>query len=340
MKFSDKEHYVIAELGSNHSGDINEAIKLIHMAKDCGCDIVKMQKRNNKKMFTKNFYNSPYNTEQSFGKTYGEHREFLDCFGYKEFKILKDLTEYLGMIFFATPFEDDSLQFLLDLGVSMLKVASCDITNTPFVEKILSYKLPTIISTGGSNIEDVDRLLEVVKPEDEIALMHCISTYPVKDHELNLNVIETMKNRYNRPVGFSSHHPGLLPLFLAYVKGARLFEVHITLDRSNKGTDNAFSLEYQGLRKLVEDINRIPTMLGSFDKKPNERELDNGFITKMGKSLYSNAHLPAGHRISIMDISVMSPGGFIPPYEIKNVVGKCLLKPLKLEDPFKWEDLI
>lgn len=179
---SDSDCFVIAEIGSNHMGDPDLCERMIVEAAKCGVDAVKMQKRNNQKMFTKTALAKPYNNELSYGATYGEHREHLDWFGKKEFERFKATAEKHGVIFFATPFEEDSAKFLHDLGVDLWKIASCDVTNIPLVKKIAGYNQPMIISTGGVSLDDIFALFDAISPiNDNFALLHCISTYPNTD---------------------------------------------------------------------------------------------------------------------------------------------------------------
>lgn len=328
--------FVIAEIGSNHGGDLSVCIDMIMMAQRCGADAIKMQKRDNKNLFTKAFYNSPYASEASFGATYGEHREALD-FGDGEFVLLKRICDDLGIIFFATPFEDRSLDFLVkQIRVPVLKVASCDLKNIPFIKRMGLTGLPLILSTGGATYSDIDKAVSALPGGYPLALLHTVSTYPNKDHELNLHAIYQMRKKYPHIVGFSTHHPGILPVYLAFMLGARIFEVHVTLNRANKGTDNAFSFEPAGLAKLIQDLKRIPTMLGGHEKKllPSE---ENGFIYKMGKALHPIKPINAGELLTVDNVGLRAPANGPPPEEMWDYIGKSAVMSISTADTLRPE---
>lgn len=320
-----KDCFVIAEVGSNHMGDPDLCEKMIIKAAQCGVDAVKLQKRD-KSMLTETERARPYENENSFGKTYGEHRDALDWFGMKEFKRFKAIADKYGVLLFATPFTVKDAMFLKSLDMSLYKIASCDVTNLPLIRAVATFGKPMIISTGGATLEDIDEIVDALEPINRnYALLHCVSTYPNMDENLNLMAIVTLRTRYGKPlIGFSSHHSGIDPLKYARLLGASIFEAHFTLNRSWKGTDNAFSLEPKGLMQAVEDIKRVDKMLGNGQKTVTEAE-KSGFIRKMGKSLYLKQPLPAGWKIKQGDLCVNSPGGGFKPHEVDKVVGKVLI---------------
>ncbi len=324
-EIKETEIFVIAELGSNHNGDPDLCERMIIEAAACGVDAVKMQKRNNRAMFTKAAYDRPYDNDVSYGKTYGEHREHLDWFGEAEFKRFQAVAKKHGVIFFATPFEEESADFLNNLGVPMFKIASCDASNLPLIKYVTAFGKPILISTGGCTERDLWALKIALKDIPYVPL-HCVSTYPNQDGQLNLRAIKTMKAIFgDRPVGFSSHHPGLLPIYLARMMGASLFEVHFTLNRGFRGTDHGFSMEPAGLRKISKDLRRIEVMLGSDEKKVLEAE-KGGFIDKMGKGLYLKKAKKAGEIVSKTDVLVKSPAqNGLKPAEIDEIDGKIVI---------------
>ncbi len=332
--------FIVAEIGSNHMGSVETCEELIRMAAKCGVDAVKMQKRDNQAMFTKKALAQPYNTEYSYGKTYGEHRERLDWFGEMEFKKFQKLCADLGLIFFATAFDAPSADFLESLDAPCYKIASCDLLNTPLLRRVASAGKPIIISTGGAHHLEIIMAHDFLsKITDNFALLHCISTYPTRDGELSLFYIETLRSIFpGTIIGFSSHHPGILPNFLAYMEGARIFEVHITLNRAFPGTDHAFSLEQKALETLCDDLKRIPAMLGSGRKEVTHQERE-GFIKKMGKAVRVAHHIPAGKCIEQDDLVLKAPAGGIAPREFENVVGKIAINDLSTAEPLMWEEL-
>jgi N-acetylneuraminate synthase/sialic acid synthase len=336
---SDEQPFIIAEIGSNHMGSIETCENLIRMAAKCGVDAVKLQKRDNAAMFTKAALMQPYNNENSLGATYGEHRARLDWFGADEFSRFKALCGDLGIIFFATAFDMPSADFLDALGVPCYKIASCDLSNLPLLRHVAAKGKPMIISTGGASLAEIQRAHDALHAIDftNFAFLHCVSTYPNRDSEINLRFIETLRETFKHHViGFSSHHPGVLPNFLAYREGARIFEVHITLNRALPGTDHAFSLEKKALETLCEDLWRVEAMIGSGTKEVMEQEKQ-GFVRKMGKAVRAAHSIPAGHGIAECDLVLKAPAEGIPPWEMENVIGKIAVHDLSTAEPLEWE---
>ena len=330
--------YVIAEIGHNHQGSLEKARELFREAKLAGAHAVKLQKRDNRNLYTRAAYAKPYDNENSFGPTYGEHREFLE-FGEKEYKELQAYARELGVDFFSTAFDLASADFLEGLGVPAYKIASGDLKSTPLLKHVASFGKPMIISTGGATIEDVQRAYDTIMPiNQQLAILQCTAGYPAAFDELDLRVISTYRDRFpGAVVGFSSHDNGIAMPVAAYMLGARVVEKHFTLNRASKGTDHAFSLEPVGLRKLVRDLDRTFRALGNGVKKVYESE--KAPIVKMGKSLVVARDLPSGHTIGPKDIVMKSPGGGIPPYELHKVIGRVTLRPLVEDDFLSFEVL-
>lgn len=335
---TDKDVFVIAEIGSNHGGDVETCERMIVEAARCGADAVKMQKRNNAVMFTKAAMAKPYDNEFSYGKTYGEHRERLDWFGGIEFERFKRAADDAGILFFATPFEEESALFLNALKVPMYKIASCDVSNLPLVRFVGAMQKPVIVSTGGAKREDVSYMASALdRINTNYALLHCISLYPNTDKDLQLEVITTMRATYpDRLIGFSSHHPGIMPLVVARTLGASIFEVHFTLNRGSRGTDHGFSMEPDGLRKICEDLPRVTVMLGDGTRHVTEQE-QAGFVRKMGKSVYLSHTMKAGQVINWEDIVIKSPAGGMKPYEAVGLIGKELAVDCSTGEAFRQE---
>ena len=330
--------YVIAEIGHNHQGSLEKAQELFRQAKDAGAHAVKLQKRDNKCLYTRAAYERPYDNENSFGSTYGEHREFLE-FGKREYRELQTFAAELGLDFFSTAFDLTSADFLESLDVPAYKIASGDLRSTPLLKHVASFGKPMIVSTGGAQIDDVQRAYDTVMPiNSQLAILQCTAGYPAEWDELDLRVIVQYRERFpNAVIGFSSHDNGIAIPVAAFVLGARIVEKHFTLNRAMKGTDHAFSFEPVGLRKLVRDLVRTHQALGDGVKRAHESE--RAPITKMGKSLVVARDLPAGHVLRPEDVVMKSPAGGIPPYELDGVIGRAVLTPLHEDDFLSFEVL-
>ena len=330
--------YVIAEIGHNHQGSVEKAREMFREAKLAGAQAVKLQKRDNRGLYTRAAYDKSYDNENSFGATYGEHREFLE-FGEKEYRELQAYATELGVDFFSTAFDLVSADFLHGLDVPAYKIASGDLKSTPLLKHVAAFGKPMIISTGGALIEDVQRAYDTIMPiNPQLAILQCTAGYPAAFEELDLRVISTYRDRFpNAVIGFSSHDNGIAMPVAAYILGARIVEKHFTLNRAMKGTDHAFSLEPVGLRKMVRDLERTHKAMGNGVKKVYDSE--KAPIIKMGKSLVIARDLPAGHVLGREDIVMKSPGGGIPPYELDKVLGHATLKPLHADDFLSFEVL-
>jgi N-acetylneuraminate synthase/sialic acid synthase len=328
--------YVIAEIGHNHQGNIETCHELFDEAKGCGANAVKLQKRDNRSLYTRDFFNRPYDNENSFGPTYGEHREALE-FGKADYQDLIGYAQEIGITFFATAFDMPSVDFLEDLDMPAYKAASADLTNIPLLRRIAETGKPMIVSTGAATLDDVRRAYdEVAQVNPQIGLLQCTAGYPAAWDELDLRVVETYRELFSETVvGLSSHDNGIAMAVASYVLGARIIEKHFTLNRAMKGTDHRFSLEPQGLRKMVRDLRRTRRALGDGNKKMYASETEPA--TKMGKKLVAALDLPAGHTLSIEDIALRSPGDGVPPYELDRFVGRTLRHPVAGEASLTFE---
>ena len=329
--------YVIAEIGHNHQGSLDQCKKLFIKAKNSGANAVKLQKRENKKLYTKTFYGSIYNSLNSFGKTYGEHREKLE-FGYNEYAELFKFSKELGITMFATPFDFYSLEFLEKFDCPFYKVASSDITFVQLIKKISETNKPVIISTGYSSLEDIDRILDTINFKNGVAFLQCVSVYPAGADQINLNVISEMKKRYpNNIIGYSGHDSGIVIPLAAYLKGARIIEKHFTLSRSLKGSDHSMSLEPEGMSKMCNGFEKIKNALGTNVKEKMSYEYK--YINKMKKSIVAAKDLKKGHIITSNDIDFKSPGGGLDCYQDELIIGKKINKDINQEHLITFLDL-
>jgi N-acetylneuraminate synthase/sialic acid synthase len=330
--------FVIAEVGHNHQGELEKAKEHFRRAKECGVDAVKLQKRDNRSLYTEALYNKPYDHESSFGLTYGEHREFLE-FGMEEYQELKGHAQELGLALLATAFDIPSADFLRELDIPAYKIASGDLRNIPLIRHVAGFQKPVLISTGGGTLEDVERVYDAIAPiNPQLCFLQCTASYPTPPEEMGLRVVTTLRDRFaDVVIGLSDHYNGIAMAVAAYVLGARVIEKHFTLNHTWKGTDHALSLEPIGMQKMVRDLRRARVALGDGTKRvyPSETRA----IMKMGKSLVAAARLPAGHRLSREDIAIKSPGGGVPPFELDRMLGKLLRRAVDEDESLAFEDL-
>lgn len=270
----DTPAYVVAEIGGNHGGSVETAREMIRSAAACGADAVKLQKRDNATLYTSALLAKPYDHEQSYGPTYGAHREALE-FGRVQYLQCQDEAVKARIPLFATAFDERSADFLAGLSVPAIKLASGSLTDLRLIRYVAKYHQPIILSTGGGTMTDIDRAVETVREfHHQLAVLHCTASYPCAFTELNLRVILALRTRFpDLVIGWSGHDSGIAMAMVAYAFGARIIEKHFTLNRSMKGTDHAFSLEPAGLRKLTRDLQRAHVAVGDGIKQFYQSEV-------------------------------------------------------------------
>jgi len=261
--------FIVAEIGINHNGDLNIVKKLIDMAVFSGCDAVKFQKRTIELVYTPEELARP--RENPFGPTNGHLKRGLE-FGKKEYREIDKYCKQKDIMWFASPWDIKSVDFLEEFDVPCYKIASACLTDDELLRHIKSKRKPIILSTGMSTINQIRHAVNLLG-EKNLVLLHCTSTYPAQHHELNLSVIPWMKKAFNCPIGYSGHEVGIAPPLLAALLGACLVERHITLAREMWGSDHAASLEPNGLNKVVRDIRLIPIFLGDGKKRILKSEI-------------------------------------------------------------------
>lgn len=333
-----EEPFIIAEVGQNHQGDLNIAREYIRIFSHEGADAVKFQTRNNKYLFSQDAYEAAYESENAFAETYGAHREHLELKA-EWLPILKEDCLKHGVKFMSTPFDEPSLELLLKIDVDILKIASFDLGNLPFIHRIARMGKPVVISVGGGKIDQIRSSIEVLlRHHDDIAILHCVSEYPCEYNRLGLDNIEQLISEFPQcTIGSSDHFNGTLSGPVAYLKGARVFEKHVTLNRSLKGTDHSFALEPEGFRKFVRDIKRVRHMLPPkpIDELGNER-----VFKKLGKSLIAYSDIKADDEITLDSLSGrIFREQFIPVRESNFVVGRIAKRDIAKGEPIKYIDL-
>jgi len=251
---------IFAEIGINHNGDIKIAKQLIDMAKSAGCDAVKFQKRTIDIVYTPEVLDTP--RQSPWGTTTREQKEGLE-FSKQQYDEINTYCKQQDITWFASAWDIPAQEFLRTYNLPYNKIASAMATNLKFVECVASEKKLTFLSVGMCSYDDVDKAVEILSRSDcPFILMHTVSTYPSPEEDLNLRVIFELQNRYGVPVGYSGHESSVSPSVMAAVLGAVAIERHITLDRAMYGSDQAASLERVGLESMVNQIRKIPAVLG------------------------------------------------------------------------------
>jgi sialic acid synthase len=315
-----EEPFIVAEVGQNHNGDLQLAREYVRIFAFEGANAVKFQTRNNKYLFSRDAYEAPYNSENAFAATYGAHREELELKP-EWLPILKEDCITHGVKFMSTPFDEPSLELLKSVDVDILKIASFDLGNLPFIHRIAALGKPVVMSVGGGKIDQIRSSVAVLLGHhDEVAILHCVSEYPCQYDRLGLDCIEVLAKEFPEcTIGSSDHFNGILSGPIAYLKGARVFEKHVTLNRSSKGTDHSFALEPEGFRKFVRDIKRVRHML---PPKPAEDLGRENVFKKLGKSLVAYVDIKSGEELTLNNLSGrIFPVQYIPVRESNRVIG-------------------
>ena len=257
---------LIAEIGINHNGNIKKAYELIQLANKYGFDAVKFQKRE-PEISTPDFQKNLMRQTPWGYISYIDYKKKIE-FGNKEYKLIDNYCKKLGIQWFASAWDIESQKFLKKFKCKYNKIASAMLTNYQLCEIVAKEKKHTFISTGMSNLNEIERTIKIFKKNRcKFTLLHCVSSYPCPDEKLNLNTISTLKKKFKCPVGYSGHETSTSPSLIAYLLGAEVIERHITLDRSNWGTDQSASLEEQGIRNLTSLIEKSSSILGNGVKK-------------------------------------------------------------------------
>ena len=328
--------FVIAEAGINHNGEIKKAKELIDLAKRTGADAVKFQKRTIKRILTKEGLEKEYNTPNSFGENYGKHKEFLEL-SFDQFRELKSYADEKGILFSASGWDEESVDFLYSLDVPFFKMASADLTNFPLLRHTAKKQKPMIISTGMADYKTVQRAYEIVsRINPYVAILQCTSSYPTLPENINLNVIRTYQRDFPKAViGYSGHETGTSISLGAVALGAKIVERHFTLDNKMKGGDHKASLEEPELTYLIKEIRLLESALGSDIKQIQEGE-EKCFV-KLSKSLVSAKEIKKGEKITIEMITVKGPGTGISPMYLERILGLFALRDIE-EDVVLYDD--
>lgn len=328
--------FVIAEIGLNHNGKIGLAKKLIKTAKEAGADAVKFQKRDLKSLYKKDIYKNPNKDSHSTGYLFDIFKRFE--LNENQFIELKKFCKKLDIIFFASAFDCKSVAFLHRIKVPVYKVPSADLTNIPLLAQIVEYNKPIILSTGMSELKEIDFSTKFLKDRKaKFCLLHCVSAYPTAFKNVNLKMIRVLKKRYQVPVGYSGHERGIIVPIAAIALGANIIEKHFTLNRSWEGPDHNISLTPAGFRKMVDRIRAIELALGTGKKTISRGEV----LTRevFAKSLIAKTSIKKGQKITYGMIDVKCPGKGLSPQRIDLLVGKKTNRDLKKDDYFIESDL-
>jgi 3-deoxy-D-glycero-D-galacto-nononate 9-phosphate synthase len=342
--------YIIGEVGQNHNGSIDAAKNLIKSAsrevyeplfnlKLNPINAVKFTKRDLNYEMSSTMMNQPYLNKNSFGKTYKEHRNFLEL-SFEDHLELYKYSKSLNLDFIETLCSISCLEILDFFKPDFIKIASRDLTNIPLVEEIAKTNIPMIISTGMAGKKELDDALEKINIyHNDVSILHCVSEYPTHPRNVNLKSINFLQKNYkNNLIGYSDHTIGISVPISAVSMGAAIIEKHITLDRNMKGTDHKGSLGPEGLQRMVRDLRLLEMSLGKEDIFIDESAVN--AKVKLARSLSSNKKLEQGHLISENDFHLLSPGDGISWKDRKLLIGKKIKKSINKNETIYLKNTI
>ncbi len=314
--------FVIAEAGVNHNGDFELARELVAAASAAGADAVKFQTFSTERLVTRDAPQAEYQ-RRNIGKMENQFDMLkrLELTKEAHHRLLRQCRD-LGMVFLSTPFEAASADFLESIGVPAFKLSSGEVTNTPFLAHVARKGRPMILSTGMSTLDEVRAAVACVREtgNTELALLHCVSSYPCDASDCNLRAMQTMASAFDLAVGFSDHSEGIAVALGAAALGACIVEKHFTMDRNLPGPDHGMSLEPDELARMVAGIRKIEAAMGDGEKAPTAAEQTTATCAR--KSLVALCEIPAGSSIRAEMIVSMRPGTGIPPSRLHEVVGR------------------
>ena len=328
--------YIIGEIGQNHNGSVDIAKLIIELIsrpimEDVfnlelkAMDAVKMTKRDLSEELSNSQMNRIYDSPHSFGRTYGEHRAFLELSDEEHFETYK-YAKSLNLDFIETLCSIGCLSLLKLFTPDYLKVASRDLTNIPLLESLAETKIPIILSTGMAGKKELDNALDIItKYHSHISILHCVSQYPTYPDNLNLNTILYLKENYSKyTIGFSDHTIGVSAPVAAVTMGAKIIEKHVTIDRRMKGTDQAGSLGPDGVNRMIRDIRITERSLGKKDFYIDQSVQSSK--EKLERSIASNRLIKQGEVIQESDLRMLSPGDGLKWNERNSIIGKKVKK--------------
>ncbi|GJL79573.1 MAG: N-acetylneuraminate synthase [Nitrospinaceae bacterium] len=327
--------FIVAEIGFNHNGDAALCRQMIEAAAENGADAVKLQTFTAEELYSKRFMaNDPADPKQEIPLYEFFKRSELKPAEYKE---LFEYAGELGIPLFSTPFDEGSLDMLVNLGMPAVKVASPDLTYLDFIRRVAKKNLPVVLSTGMGDVDEIGQAVKAVREEgnDRIVLLHCVSNYPSRYEEMNMRCLTELKTRFKVPVGLSDHTTDNLSAVVAASLGAVMIEKHFTLDRNLPGADNAMSMEPHELRQLKQAAVDVGKILGDEERKlqPSEEPVKKS----ARRSLVARLDIEPGTVVTADMVSVKRPGTGIPPEGLARIVGKKAKSKISAEQIITWE---
>lgn len=321
--------FIIAEAGVNHNGDLGLAKRLVDAARDCGADAVKFQTWITEKLVAPDARMAEYQK-----RNVGREESQFDMLkrlelSQDQFCDIKAYAQAKGILFLSTPDEEDSADFLDRLGVPAFKIGSAEVTNLPFLRHVAGKGKPVILSTGMSTLDEVEAAVRTIEKTSngQLALLHCVSDYPADPADCNLRAMDTLRDAFHCPVGFSDHTPGIDIAVAAVARGASVLEKHLTLDKAMPGPDHVMSLDVGEFARLVGAVRSVEAALGTGCKQPALAEIATKQVVQ--KAIVAARDVPAGKKLELEDLALRRTSGGLPSRYLEVLVGRETKGPIK-----------
>tara|TARA_Y100000996_G_scaffold211057_1_gene165725 strand:+ start:813 stop:1871 length:1059 start_codon:yes stop_codon:yes gene_type:complete len=331
--------FTIAEAGANHEGDIQKAFELIDSAKNAGVDAIKFQTYSAEKLTTKTapkYWDDGITNETQF-----DVFKKLDSLNKDEWKKIFDYARQKQILCFSTPFDEDAVDLLDSLNVPAFKIASADITHIPLIRKVASKKKPIFISTGMATMEEIGEAISTIEKEgnNKIIIMHCMTSYPTKPEDANLEMIKTLENEFPKYViGYSDHTLGIDVAAFSRLFGSKCIEKHFTHDKTLiVSRDHRLSLDTEDFKELITKMKLIDSSRGSSVRNDFASEVDS--IKYARRSIVSKERIEKGSKITLEMLDVKRPGTGIQPKFLEKIIGKTVLRDIPDDVPITWNDI-
>jgi N,N'-diacetyllegionaminate synthase len=329
--------FVIAEAGVNHNRDLELAMRLVHAAKDAGADAIKFQTWVTEEVITPDAPMAGYQ-KQNIGADQGQFAMAKDLeLSFDEFREISEYAHGAGILFFSTPDDEKSTDFLDSIGVPIFKIGSAEVTNIPFLKYVAEKGKPVILSTGMAGLGEVEQGVRAIESTGnrEVALLHCVSSYPADPADCNLRAMETLAAAFGYPVGFSDHTLGIEVAIGAVARGARILEKHLTLDKGLPGPDHVASLDVPEFTRMVRAVRTVESALGNGVKWPVEAEFETRKVVR--RSVVARRDIPAGSVLRVEDLALRRTSQGLPPSALEELIGRQLRESVRENTAIRME---
>lgn len=338
--------FIIAEAGVNHNGSEVQAMALVDAAAKAGADAVKFQTFNADKLVRPGAAKAEYQERETGSGDQHSMLRALELPANAYSRLLGRCNE-LGIEFMSTPFDEEAADFLCELGMRRIKVPSGELTNHPFLRRLAAKRLPLILSTGMSSLDEVVEAINVIKEAwrlerveihpDMLTILHCTSNYPAEPVDVNLRAMQTLGNACQLPVGYSDHTEGVAIAIAAVALGATVLEKHFTLDHGLPGPDHKASLEPEMFARMVQEVRIVERALGDGVKQPRSAELPVRDLVRRSITLARSVR--SGQALAATDLVLLRPGNGIPPKNLDKVIGRRVARDIDAGTMLEWSDL-